>query len=115
MKALFLSVLLLGCPIAAVGCKSAPSERVSEVRTLKGVGAAVSAGMRVSAQLLKDGKITRSQWDMIAKLHDTKIQPTFNLAVAAVQADLSRHASAELMALVGQFLALIESFKPAQK
>ena len=111
MNRFLLSILLLGCPIAAVGCKTPPSERAVAVTTLKTVGAAVSAGMTVSVQLLIDKKITRAQWDVIASLHDTKIQPAFNLAVAAVQADLSKPASAELLALVGQFLSLVESFK----
>lgn len=114
MRALFLALCLaMVVPFAGpVGCQTAPSARSTEVTTLRVLGASVDTSMKIAAQLLKDGKITWTQWDRIAEFHDKQFQPAFNLAVAAVQADLSTVASPDLLALFGQLSAIIASYQP---
>lgn len=67
--------------------------------------------MKVAAGLLRDGKITRAQWDKLAAFHDAVFQPAYNLAVAGVQADLSSVASPDILALFGQLAAIVASYQ----
>jgi hypothetical protein len=104
---LLLLILAVSVPLAQTGCSTAPSSRVSEVQTLKIVGATAKTGMNAATQLLKDGKITVAQWQKVATFYDTKFQLTFALAVAAAQSDLSSVASPDLLALAAQFASLV--------
>jgi hypothetical protein len=112
---IFAAIISAAIPLAQSGCQTAPNARVQTVTTLKVVGASVDATMRLGAQLLRDGKITRAQWDQLAVIHDAKFQPAFNLAVSAVQANLDSVASPDLLALSSQLAALISSFQTPAK
>ncbi len=107
-----LAVLAFAIPLATTSCQTPPTERRTEVATLKVVGEAGASTMRVSAQLLKDRKITTAQWDRIASYYDTKFQPAYRIAVTAVKSDLSSPASRDLLFLLGQLSALAASFQP---
>ena len=112
MKKLIITLcLLLVVPVAFEGCKSAPSERVQEVKTLKIVGATIEAGMKTAAQMYKNGQITEAQWNRLADLHDNKVQPAFRLAVQTAQADLSSAASIDLLNVVTELSNLILSYQ----
>lgn len=95
-------------PLAVTGCGTAPAGRVTEVKTLKAAGATADTAMKLAAQLYHDGRITADKWNAIADFHTQKFRPAYNLAVAAVQSDLTP-ASPELWALAGQLAALVES------
>lgn len=111
LRTLLLSLALCaGVPLAPVGCQSAPTERTTQVVTLKVLGASRDAAMKTAAQLLKDGKITWEQWDKIAKTHD-RFQAAYRVAVLAVRADLSSVASPDLMALWSELAALVATFQ----
>lgn len=97
------------------GCQTAPSARVAQQQTLASIGATVEASMRVATQLLADGRITWAQWQGLADFHDKKLQPAYQLAVAAVRADLSSFASPDLVGLFTQFLAIVDTFAPPRK
>ena len=104
--------LALFVPLAlTTGCSTAPTQRTTEVTTLKIVGASIDASMKIAADLYKKGKITPAQWAEIADLHDNKIQPAYNLAVVSVQADLSSIASTDLVNLAVQLAALIQRYQ----
>ena len=110
MKKLFLILALaFATPLALVqtGCSTAPSTRTTEVTTLKIVGGTAKTGMDAATQLLKQGTITVAQWQHVAAFYDNQFQPTFALAVAAAQSDLSSVASPDLIALAGQFATLV--------
>lgn len=111
MKRLCLILALaIACPLAPIGCNSSPSSRVQQVQTLKGVGASVDTAMKVAARLLKDGKITREQWDKLAAFHDNKFQPAYKFAVSLVRSDLSSVASPDILSLLSELLAIVDSF-----
>lgn len=95
--------------LAPVGCKTAPSERVQVVTTLKALGAARDTAMQVAGQLWLSGKIDDAQRDKIIDFHDNKFQPAYRIAVAGVQADLTL-ASPDLVNLFAQLQALIPSY-----
>lgn len=109
---LALAVAAPALPVIETGCSLAPSQRSAEVTTLKVLGASVDASMKVAAQLLHDGKITWPQWQKLADFHDNKFQPAYNLAVAAVQADLSSVASPDLLNLAAQLASIVASYQP---
>lgn len=109
-KLLLLLCLALTAPVLPTGCRTAPTERVSTVVTLKVIGASVDASMKLAAQLVRDQRITWEQWRVIADFHDQKFQPAYNLAVAAVQSDLSSVASPDLLALAGQLAVIVNSY-----
>lgn len=112
MKKILLCFCLLA-PVTCllpVGCQTAPSERVQEVKTLKAVGLAVDGTMRLAAQLYHDGKISADVWRQVALVHDAQFQPAFNLAVKAVQSDLSSVASPDLVGLASQLAAILTPY-----
>lgn len=112
---LFVSFIACVIPLITPGCKTPPDQRGQAVTTLKIVGASVDATMKLGAQLLYDKQITRAQWDQIAVIHDTQFQPAYNLAVAAVQANLDSVASPELIGLASQLASAIVSFQNQNK
>lgn len=107
---LLVALLFLPAALATTGCHTAPTARVQQVTTLKVIGATVDTAMTTAAHLLKDDRITWAQWQRIAAFHDEQFQPAFNLAVAAVQADLDSVASPDVVALAGQLSALIAPY-----
>lgn len=108
LAACCLSSAIAGLSLAP-GCKTAPTERVAAVQTLKGIGAARDAAMATAAGLLRDGRITKAQWDHIALLHDAKFLPAYRLAIAAAKADLSSVASTDLQALFQELFTAISA------
>ena len=106
MKRLLLVLCLCVAPLGPIGCNSSPSERVQAVTTLKAIGLSVDAAMKVSAQLLKDGKINGEQWGKIAVAH-----ARFKLAISAVQSDLTP-ASPDLIKLGGELLSIVATYQP---
>lgn len=111
IRTLVLSLALCSVvPLAPVGCNTVPSERTTQVTTLKVLGASRDAAMTTAAQLLKDGKITWKQWDEIAKVHE-QFQAAYRLALVAVQSDLSSVASPDLMAIWGKLASLVATFQ----
>jgi hypothetical protein len=111
---LFLTLSLFLAQGVTTGCSTAPSERVNQVTTLKIVGASADASMKLAAQLLKDGKISREQWQKAADFFDFRFQPAYGLAVTAVQANLDSVASPDLVNLSTQLASLIASYIPPQ-
>lgn len=111
------SFFMLAAPAATLvllnfhtGCTTTPTERTTQVTTLKVLGASRDAAMKTAAQLLKDGKITWKQWDEIAKVHE-QFQAAYRLAVVTVQSDLSSVASPDLMKLWGELASLVATFQ----
>jgi len=107
MKKLLLILLFAVTPLAYQGCSTPPSERVVQVQTLKALGQARDAAMKVAGQLWRDGKITDAKRDEIIAFHDNKFQKAYLLAVNGVQADLTL-ASPDLLNLFTQLQALIQ-------
>jgi hypothetical protein len=108
--ALFLSLVIIFAQCAVTGCKTSPTERTQTVTTLKIVGTSAKASIDAAASLLRDGKISVSQWQSISSVYDTKFQPAFNLAAATAHSDLSSAASPDLIALASQLATLIAQF-----
>jgi len=117
---LFLCLMLtLMLPTACVGPnESSPSRVKVTVLTLKVVGASVDSSMRLAAQLLRDGKITRAQWDAIAQIHDQEFQPAFRAAVGATQRVISSSpdpldllADPAITEIAGRIAALITRYQ----
>lgn len=106
--------LAVAAPVLTFSGCAAPSTRVQEVKTLKVVGLSVDATMKLAAQLYHDGKIGANLWQKIADIHDRQFQPAFNLAVQAVQSDLSSVASPDLAALAAQLAALLAPYLEAK-
>lgn len=122
MKKLFCYLCLIAglsfsliAPALLTSCKTAPTERTTEVKTLKVIGASADASMRLATQLLADGKITRDQWGKVATFFDAKFQPAFTVAVTAVKADLNAPAADDIVALSVQLAALVSSYLPDPK
>lgn len=95
---------------ASTGCQTAPSQRVVQVQTLKGVGHSAEAAVALAANLYSAGRISVAQLRQVADFYDTKFQPAFRVAVAAVNANLESVASPDLTALAAQLSALVASF-----
>lgn len=94
-------------PMAFTGCQTAPASRTTTVVTLEVIGASVDATMKVAAGLYTSGKITTAQWNTITDIHDNKFLPAYNLAVQAVQSDLSSVASPDIQALADSLAAAV--------
>lgn len=107
MKNLLLIILLATAPLAHTSCSTAPVERVSQVHTLQAIGATADTAMKTAASLRKHDQITEEQWQKVAVFFDTRYQPAYRLAVAAVSADLSSAASPDLVNLAAQLAALV--------
>lgn len=93
------------------GCSTPPSQRVAAVNTLKSIGAAADAAMRVAAGAYHDGRLTAAQWAKIAEAHD-RFQALYNVAVAGVQANLDSIASPDLVSLAAQLADAVRAFLP---
>jgi hypothetical protein len=104
------ALVLSGGTMAYVGCTT--TSQVQAGQTLQAVGLAVDAAMKTAAGMYHNNQITAAQWAQIADIHDNKFQPAFNLAVQAVQANLSSIASPDVVALASQLSALVASFQP---
>lgn len=107
---LFLSLVIIFAQCGVAGCKTSPTERTQTVTTLKIVGTSAKASIDAAASLLRDGKITVTQWQKVSSFYDTKFQPAFNLAVATAHSDLSTSASPDLIALASQLAGLVAQF-----
>lgn len=108
IRAIIISVMLAAVlPSGFVGCSTAPTERVAQVRTLQAIGETAATSMQVAAKLRTKGLITAEQWNKVAAFHDSKFLPAYKLAIAAVSADLSTPASADLVGIVTQLAALV--------
>lgn len=111
-------ILALACaaalPLAHTGCSTPPAARTQAATSLKITGLTAKAAIDAAALLLREGQITRGQWDRIAAFYDLRFQPAFNLAVATARADLSGPASPDLAALLTEFTALIAAQKEAK-
>lgn len=94
-------------PLVQVACQHPPSERVNQFKTLAIVGQTAKSSIDAAAILLRDQKITVAQFDKVAKFYDKSFQPTFTLAVATANSDLSTPASAEVLGLAAQLATLI--------
>jgi hypothetical protein len=115
MKKLVLAVCLFiaafALSTAPVGCSSPPSSRVAQVQTLKAVGQSAEGAVQLSARLYQGGSITADQARQVMDFYNTKFQPAFRIAVAAVNANLDSLASPDVSALASQLSALVLSFK----
>lgn len=111
MKKLILFLFLAVLPPLFVSCSTPPSARVVQVQTLKAVGQSADAAVALSAQLYRDGKITAMQAIQVKNFYDQKFQPTYRLAVAAVQANLDSVASPDLMSLASQLASFVSSLQ----
>lgn len=112
MKKLLLLVgLALAVPVFQTACTTAPSARVVQVQTLKAVGESAEASVTLSAQLYRDGHITAAQARQVLDFYNLKFQPSFRVAVAAVNSDLSSIASPDVISLAQQLAALVTSFQ----
>jgi hypothetical protein len=109
--------LALATPIILTqpGCKTAPSARVVEVQTLKGVGQSAEAAVALSAHLYQSNTITAAQARQVMDFYDNKFQPTFRVAVAAVNANLDSVASPDLISLAAQLSNLVIQLQNAPK
>lgn len=99
--------LFAAAPLATVGCKTTPSERVVAAQTIKSIGQAAESAVAVSAQLYRDRRITSIQARGIAEFYDRSFQPAFRLAVTAARSDLSAIASPDLVSLATQLATLV--------
>lgn len=107
---LLLSFLVGPVLILTTSCAHPPSERVVAVQTLKATGHSAEAAMTLVANLYAANRITAAQAKQAIELYDTKFQPAFRVAVAAVNANLDAIAPSELAALAAQISALVASF-----
>lgn len=115
MKKLIL-LLALACsavaiPVVQTGCKTAPSHRVIQVQTLKAVGETAEAAVGLSAQLYAAHTINAVQARQVLDFYNTKFQPVYRVAVAAVNANLDSIASPDLVGLAAQLSALVANFQ----
>jgi hypothetical protein len=114
MRSLISLIVILGLGpmiIFSNGCSIPPSSRVTQVTTLKALGATAAGVVTVSAQLYQQGQITAEQARQINDFFDRRFQPAYRLAVQAVNSDLNSLASPELIALAAQLSALLVSFQ----
>ena len=97
-------------PVAFTGCSTPVSQRTVAVQTLGALGIAAKGTMDQASLALKNGTITVSQWQSVATFYDTKFQPAYNVAVSAVNSDLSSLASPDLVNLATQLAQLLSSY-----
>ena len=98
------------CLTNLTGCSAPPSSRVVQVQTLRAVGETAKTAMDATAQLLKQGSISLTQYIRVADLYDKDFQPAYRVAVAAARSDLSSVASPDLANLAGQIVNLVASY-----
>lgn len=111
LRNLLFAVALLGVPLVMTSCSSPPSTRVVQVQTLKAVGHTAESAVLLSAQLYRDHKITDAQARAVMDFYNLKFQPTYRVAVNAVQMNLDSFASPELIDLAQQLATLVASYK----
>lgn len=111
MKRLLLILALACSPALFTGCSSAPDQRIATYNTLKAVGETADGAVATAAHLYAIGAISADQARSVNTLYDTKFSPSFRLAVAAAQSDLSASAPADLIALSTQLASLLLSFQ----
>lgn len=109
-RLIFLICAAVLCVPILPSCQTAPTARVTEVKTLKAVGLAVDGTMRLAAQLYHDGKISAQTWQQVADAHDKEFQPAYNLAVKAVQMNLDSVASSDLITLASSLAAILTPY-----
>jgi len=107
-KLILLLALATALPVMQTGCGTPPNERVAFAQTLKGVGQARDAAMKVAGQMWRDGRISDAKRDEIIAFHDNVFQKSYLLAVQAVQSDLTL-ASPDILNLLSQLQTLIYS------
>ena len=113
MKRLLLVLCLVVAPVATfTGCATPPVVQRIETLTLLSVATTADTAMKTAAGLYHDGKLTTSQWAVVADFHDTKFLPVFDLAFTASQANWHALAPAELALLVTQLVGLVNTLKP---
>lgn len=110
MKKLLLLVTLALCAPIFTACSTPPSARVVQVQTLKAVGQAAESTVVLAGHLYAGGTITAAQDRAVNTFYDTRFQPAFRLAVAAVNANLDSVASSDIAALGLQLSDLLASF-----
>ncbi len=116
MKNLLLALALcVAAPLIPTGCQTPPTARVAQVQTLKAVGQSAEAAVTLTANLYAAKQITDAQARSVTTLYDTKFQPAFRVAVAAVNANMDSLASPDLQMLALQLSTLVASFLPAPK
>lgn len=97
-------------PLTFTGCATAPSKRVVQVQTLKGVGQAAESAVTLSANLYAAKQISADQARQVMDFYNGKFQPAFRVAVAAVNANMDSLASPDLQALANQLANLVATF-----
>lgn len=111
MKKLTLIICVaLVAPIAFTSCVTPQTIHNVEVKSVLVVATGVDAGMKVAAQLLKDGFITKAQWDQIAAVHG-RYQALLKLTVDAVNGNTSAPSPADLAALAAEVISIINSYR----
>lgn len=104
---LFLSVWVM----SQSGCGTSPAVHNVEQRTLLAVGTSVDLGMKVAAQLVKDGFITRTQYEATIAPAFNKYIAAFSFAVEAVKNNTSAPAPDDVIALSADLLRIINSYR----
>lgn len=112
---LFVFCIAVSIPAIQTGCTTTPSQQNVQVQTLKATGQIAEQAVALSAQLYRDRKITADQARQVADLYDSKFQPAFRFAVAAVNSDLSKIASPDVISLAQQLASLVASFQSPPK
>ena len=93
------------------GCTNTPvATRAAAASTLQTIGLSAKGAIDSAAILLREGKITRAQWEQVASFYDSRFQPAFALAIAAAQSDLSSPATPDVLSLAAQLTTLLASF-----
>lgn len=111
MKKLLLILLLAVTPLIHTSCSAPASARVQAVQTLKAVGHTAESAVATAAQLYNDGVITEAQLRTVTAFYNTKFQPSFRVAVLAVNANYDLNAPAEVVALAAQLTQLVISLQ----
>jgi hypothetical protein len=109
---LFAVALCVAAPVMVTQTGCTATQQVITVRTLETVGLASKAALDTSAIRYNHSQITAAQWQEISDFYLLKFQPAFNFAVAAVKADQTQLAPADVQKLADQFAALVASYQP---
>lgn len=110
MKKLLLILCLTTTPILLMSCATSQTVHNVEVKSILVVATGVDEAMKVAAQLVKDGFLTRTQWDSIAAVH-VKYQALLKLTVDAVKNNTNAPAPADLIALSTEVISMINSYR----
>lgn len=111
MKKLTLIICLaLVAPIAFTSCATPQTVHNVEVKSILVVATGVDTAMKVAAQLVNDGFLTRTQWEQIAVVHG-RYQALLKLTVDAVKGNTSAPSPADLAALAAEVISIINSYR----